>query len=59
MNRYLMEDIAFECGIIIANDGETIFTTKELDTAFKSTNPGLSTILTHFFEHEKEEAIVK
>ena len=56
MNVYLMEDIAFECGVIISEKGETIFTTKELDVAFKSSNSGLSTILTHFFEHEKEEA---
>ncbi len=55
-NVYLMEDVAFESSFIISDSCESIFTPKELDIAFKSTNPGLSTILTHFFEHEKEEA---
>jgi sugar-specific transcriptional regulator TrmB len=56
MSIYLIEDIAFECSFVISDSGETIFTTQELDIAFKSSNPELSTILTHFFEHEKEEA---
>jgi sugar-specific transcriptional regulator TrmB len=56
LNIFLMEDIAFQCGVIINDKGETMFTSKDLDMAFKSSNQGLLTILTHFFEHEKEEA---
>ncbi len=56
VKTYVLDDMGFEFGIIIA-DGETaLFTTGSMDTAFKSSNNGLVTILTHFFEHEKEEA---
>jgi len=56
MNVYLIDSVVFECSFVISDSGETIFTTRDLDIAFKSSNPGLSTILSHFFEHEKEEA---
>lgn len=57
INVFPMEDMAFECGVIIGDDNSALFTTKDLDTAFKSSNHGLITILTHFFEHEKEESL--
>ena len=56
VHTYVLDDMGFEFGVIIA-DGETaLFTTGEMDTAFKSSNNGLVTILTQFFKHEKEEA---
>lgn len=56
INVFPMEDMAFECGVIIGDDDTALFTTKDLETAFRSTNQGLITILTHFFDHEKEES---
>ena len=38
-------------------DGDiAAFTSERFETGFKSSNPGLATILTYFFEREKEEA---
>jgi len=53
---YVLDDMGFEFGIIIADGKTALFTTGEMDTAYKSSNNGLVTILTQFFEHEKEEA---
>ena len=56
MKIYPMERIPFKCGVLIADGNRTIFTSEKLEMGFKSSNPGLATILNHFFEHEKEEA---
>jgi len=56
MKIYRMERIPFKCGVLIADGNRTIFTSEKLEMGFKSSNPGLATILNHFFEHEKEEA---
>ena len=53
---YRMEETPFKCLILIADERNTIFTSESLETAFKSSNPGLVTILKHFFRHEREEA---
>lgn len=53
---YRMEETPFKCLILIADGRNTIFTSESLETAFKSSNPGVVTILKHFFQHEKEEA---
>ncbi|MCD6479517.1 TrmB family transcriptional regulator [Candidatus Bathyarchaeota archaeon] len=53
---YRMEETPFKCLILIADGRNTIFTSESLETAFKSSNPGLVTILKHFFRHEREEA---
>ena len=53
---YKMEETPFKCLILIADERNTIFTSESLETAFKSSNPGLVTILKHFFRHEREEA---
>ncbi len=58
MRFYLIESIPFKCNVIIADDTKTIFTSENFETAFKSSNQGLATILTLFFEHEKEEAVL-
>ncbi|RLI05755.1 hypothetical protein DRO24_05595, partial [Candidatus Bathyarchaeota archaeon] len=51
-----MEESGFKCLILIADGRNTIFTSESLETAFKSSNPGVVTILKHFFQHEREEA---
>jgi len=53
---YRMEETPFKCLILIADGRNTIFTSESLETAFKSSNPGVVTILKHFFQHEREEA---
>jgi len=53
---YLMRGMVFQYSFIVSDNGETFFTTSDLSLGFKSRNPGLHTILSHFFEHEKEEA---
>ena len=56
VHTYVLDDMGVEFGIIIADGKTALFTTGEMDTAFKSSNNGLVTILSQFFEHEKEEA---
>jgi len=56
LTLYGMEETPFKCLILIADERNTLFTSESLETAFKSSNPGVATILNHFFRHEKEEA---
>lgn len=55
---FSLESVPFECGVLIADEGKTLFVAKDLETGFKSSNPGLLMILNHFFEHEKDESKV-
>jgi hypothetical protein len=57
-NVYTMEDVAFESSFIISDSDESMFTPKLLDIAFKSTTPGVSTILTHFLNMKKKKQML-
>lgn len=51
---YPTERIPFKCGVIIADGNRTIFTPEEPEMGFKSSNPGLATILNHFFDTRRK-----
>ena len=56
LRLYAVENIPFKCGLMIADGNRTLFSSENFELGFKSSNPGLAIILTHFFEHEKEES---